>query len=114
MFRAFETIKDERAGNNLYTHQYVIIDSNFTEASEVLTSRSGLEIERAVCMVYERRNLPVAPNLARCIVYLFGGEAKKYHESIQSIVDWNRVWNDRYTPYANAVDQELARYLTLL
>ena len=82
-------------------YQYKITDSDFEEV--VVSENSWV----AVIEVYEKRNLPVAPNLIAAILYL----NKLYpHISIQEFIEDNRKYNPKFAQY----EEDLSKYLSLL
>ena len=84
-----------------YRWQYKITDSDFEEV--VVSENSWV----AVIEVYEKRNLPVAPNLIAAILYL-----NKQHPyvSIQEFIEYNRKYNPKFAQY----EEDLSKYLSLL
>lgn len=62
MFISYEYIKylGYNIKTNVHSWQYRIIDSDFEE----------VVVEVAVIHTYEKRNLPVAPNLMKAILYI--------------------------------------------
>ncbi len=61
----------------------------------------------AVIEVYEKRNLPVAPNLIAAILYL--NKLFPYYQ-IQQIIEANRKHNPKFAQY----EEDLNKYLCLL
>jgi hypothetical protein len=102
MFISYECQKylgyDDKIGRHKY--QYKIVDSDFEK--EI---KAGTSIILAVIEVYEKRNLPVAPNLIKAILWL----CNEQNYSINDILDW--YGNDpKFTKY----EKELEKYLILL
>ena len=86
--------------------QYKIIDSDFEEVVVVVGVGVWVEVA-AVIEVYEKRNLNVAANLLKFILYLH----KQYPDySIQQIIEDNRKYNPKFAQY----EEDINRYLLLL
>ena len=95
---------DEKTGYNSW--EYELIDSEFG-------SISGTQIEMGwdsgsceiVINEYEKRNLPVAPNLMKAILSF-----RNRSWTIDTIIASNRKYNPKFQKY----EQELQKYLTLI
>ncbi len=60
-----------------------------------------------VIEAYEKRNLPVAPNLIAAILYI----NKKYPDySIQEFIEYNRKYNPKFAQYEEAIQ----KYMVLI
>ena len=110
MFQSFEYQKylgtDPETKQGRY--QYKIIDSDFEEVVVVVVVGVGVWVEvAAVIEVYEKRNLNVAANLIKTILYLH--KLFPYY-SIQQIIEWNKQHNPKFTQY----EEDLNKYLCLL
>ena len=111
MFQSIEYVKSfsYNAATQEYRDQYKIIDSDFEEvAVEVgVAVPVGVEVAVAVIEVYEKRNLNVAANLLKFILYLH----KQYPDySIQKIIKDNRKYNPKFPKY----EEDLNKYMVLL
>ena len=83
--------------------QFKIIDSDFEEVVVVVEVGVGVSIIE----VYEKRNLNVAANLIKFILYLH----KKYpHYSIQHFIEDNRKYNPKFAQY----EGDIEKYMVLL
>ena len=107
MFQSYEYQKylgfDDAAKEHRY--QYKIIDSDFEEV--VVGDWLGLGVVVAVIEAYEKRNLNVAANLIKVILYLH----KQYpHILIQEIIEHNRKYNPKFPKY----EEDLNKYMVLL
>lgn len=84
--------------------QYKVIDTDFEEViaiQKVVHKDGSPNEEMAVIEVYERRNLPVAPNLWKAVVYLAG----YVDETVVEVVAWNRIVNPHWHKYADVIDK---------
>ena len=113
MFQSYEFQKDlgYDAATKEHRYQYKIIDSDFEEvAVEVgvaVPVAVPVEVAVAVIEVYEKRNLNVAANLLKFILYLH----KQYpHYMIQQIIKDNRKYNPKFPKY----EEDLNKYMVLL
>jgi hypothetical protein len=101
----------------LYSYQYKIIDDNF-EVIDIVGLGRGLGrgggrgwglgggLGRGLIETYEKRNLQVAPNLIKAILWCH----KKYGYSISELLAWNKTYNPKFAKY----EEELEKYLILL
>jgi hypothetical protein len=98
-----------------YSYQYKIIDSEFEEVVvgvvvwvEVAVGVAvAVGVEVAIIDAYEKRNLNVAANLMKAILY----HHKKYpHISVPQIIEWNKKYNPKFAKY----ETDLQKYLCLL
>ena len=88
-----------------YQFQLKIIDSDFEVVGVGVGVRVGVGV--SIIEVYEKRNLNVAANLIKFILYLH----KKYpHYSIQQFIEDNRKYNPKFAQY----EEDLNKYLSLL
>ncbi len=88
-----------------YRHQYKLIDSDFEEVVVVVGDAFGVAV--AVIEAYEKRNLNVAANLMKTILYLH----KQYPDyTIQEIIEDNRKYNPKFAQY----EEDLNKYLCLV
>ena len=98
------------AATKEYRYQYKIIDSDFEEVVVAVGVEVVVVVEVGVAAVidtYEKRNLNVAANLMKTILYLH----KKYpYYSIQEIIEDNRKYNPKFAQY----EEDLNKYLCLL
>jgi hypothetical protein len=105
-FQSYEVIKylsyDHK--NNEYRHEYKIIDDDWVGVGVDTGVWVGIAI--AVIQEYSKRDLPIAPNLARA----FQWQSKKYGVSIEQIIAWNKQYNPLYKDY----EKDVERYLVLL
>ena len=104
MFQSYEFQKylGYDAATKEYRHQYKIIDSDFEDVGVAV----GFGVA-AIIEVYEKRNLNVAANLMKTILYLH----KQYPDySIQEIIEYNRKYNPKFAQY----EEDINRYLLLL
>ena len=97
MFQSYEFQKDlgYDAATKEHRYQYKIIDSDFEEVAV------------AVIEVYEKRNLNVAANLLKFILYL---HKQNPHCTIQEIIEANRKDNPKFAQY----EEDLNKYLVLI
>ena len=113
MFQSYEFQKSlgYDAAAKEYRRQYKIIDSDFEEVVDVVGVEVWfgvwVEVAVAVIEVYEKRNLNVAANLIKTILYLH--KLFPYY-SIQQIIEWNKQHNPKFTQY----EEDLNKYLCLL
>jgi hypothetical protein len=85
---------------------FIIIDNDFTDV--YLTQPKDGGIYHAVIMVYERRGLPVVPNLVRCMLHM----SKRGH-AMDVVVRAAR--NDyRFSEFEEETMRELNKLLVLL
>lgn len=85
-----------------------IIDTDFTEEVAQQFHNGITEVIKSVIEVYERRNLPVAPNIFKAIVYL---SKNSNNFPIDAIIRHNTPYlNPRYVKYADEVE----KYILLL
>jgi hypothetical protein len=112
MFQSYEYQKyiGYDAATKEYRCQYKIIDSDFEEV--VVGVEVGVRVVRvgvgiAVIEVYKKRNLNVAANLMKTILYLH-----KRHPvySIQKFIEDNRKYNPKFAQY----QADIEKYLCLL
>ena len=92
-----------------FRYQYKIIDSDFEEVVVVVGVGVGVAVGVAVAVIdtYEKRNLNVAANLIKSILYIH----KKYPDiSIREIIETNRKYNPKFAKY----EEELNKYLCLV
>lgn len=94
-----------------YTGLFKIIDSDFIETNVKYVGSAkciiiGVGDLFAVIDVYEKKELPVAKNLVKAILYL----SNQYKISANSIIDRNKKWNEKYSKYEKDVD----KYMVLL
>jgi hypothetical protein len=99
MFVSFEFIENEK--NKPYRFGFKVVD---TEFEEYILSPS---IWLSVIDIYEKRNLPVAPNLIRCLIYFC--ETRNQHD-IHDMFKWCKKRHPQFAKYK----KELEKYLTLL
>ena len=116
MFQSYEYQKylGYDAATKEHKWQYKIIDSDFEDVGVgvgvgvevgVRVVRVGVGI--AVIEVYEKRNLNVAANLLKVILYLHKLDPDI---SIQEIIEDNRKYNPKFAQY----EEDLNKYLCLL
>ena len=122
MFQSYEYQKylGYDAATQEYRHQYKIIDSDFEDVVVVVEVGVGVAAEvvvgvgvgvAAVIETYEKRNLNVAANLLKFILYLH----KQYpHYTIQQIIEDNRKYNPKFAQYEKEVLARLEKLLPLL
>ena len=114
MFKSYEYQKylGYNSKTKEYSYQYKIIDSEFEEVGVDVGVEVGVAAEVAVAVAvavidtYEKRNLNVAANLVRAFLYL----SKKYGNSVNDIIEYNKKYNPKFAKYEN----DLQKYLTLL
>ena len=109
MFQSFEYQKSigYDTATKEHRYQYKIIDSDFEEVVVVVGDWLGLGVGVAVIEAYEKRNLNVAANLIKVILYLH----KQYTDySIQKIIEDTRKYNPKFAKY----EEELNKYLCLV
>ena len=103
------------AATKEYRYQYKIIDSDFEEFAVGFAVGVGVgvavgvagAVAVAVIDTYEKRNLNVAANLIKFILYLH----KRYPDyTIQQIIETNRKYNPKFAQY----EEDLNKYLCLL
>jgi hypothetical protein len=96
----------------LYNYRYKIVDDDFevidifrlgqVEALEEVKGGGTL----GVIETYEKRNLPVAPNLIKAILWY----CDKYGYGIKDIICWNKDYNPKFAKY----EKDIEKYLLLL
>ena len=112
----FQSIEDQKylgfdAATKEYRYQLKIIDSDFEEVEVEVGFGFGFEVGvevwvgvAAIIELYEKRNLNVAANLMKTILYLH----KLYPVySIQEIIEYNRKYNPKFAQYQNDIDKYL-------
>ena len=110
MFQSYEYQKylGYDAATKEHGLQFKIIDSDFEEVwagvgIDVWFAAVGF----AVIEVYEKRNLNIAANLIKFILYIH----KKYPDiSIQEFIEYNRKYNPKFAKY----EEDINKYLPLL
>jgi hypothetical protein len=60
----------------------------------------------AIISAYEKRNLPIAANIVRAIIYF----NKKFNYSIPMIIKWNKQLNPKFIQY----EKDIEKYLLLI
>ncbi len=113
MFQSYEYVKSlgYDAATKEHRWQYKLIDSDFEEVGVTAGSGVGVEFGVSIIEVYEKRNLNVAANLIKFILYLH----KKFPDySIQEIIETNRKYNPKFAPYEKEVLARLEKLLPLL
>jgi hypothetical protein len=98
---------------NIYKQQCKIIDSDF---EQIITARfnhmpggtiDGLYLNMLpIIEAYEKRNLPIAPNLIKAILYVH----KNAYYSISELLDFNKDYNQKFAKY----EKDIEKYLILL
>lgn len=93
----------------MHIHKYNVIDTDFEERIEIKLD-IGIEVSFgayiATMNIYEKRNL----NVARNFVLTLKWHTKTYGYSIDEIINWNRVYNFKYSKY----EQDVNKYLLLI
>jgi hypothetical protein len=91
----------------LYNYQYKIIDDDF-ETIDItgLDSIISHVLGSAVIDTYEKRNLPVATNLIKAILW----DHKNHGYNMKDTQYWNKTYNPKFAKY----EKELEKYLLLL
>jgi len=84
----------------------LIVDTDFREKASVNTEGISIELADAVIRAYERRKLPVIPNLIKAFVWY----DKALGNSINFAILKNKQLNPQYKKYADEID----KYLLLL
>jgi len=109
MFQSYECLEYHcfNDATKDYKWQYKIIDSDFEEVVVGVGVVVGVEVWIAVIEVYKKRNLNVAANLMKTILYL--NKLFPYY-SIQQIIEDNRKYNPKFAQY----EEDLNKYLCLL
>ena len=116
MFQSYEFQKylGYDAATKEHRYQLKIIDSDFEEV--VVGDWLGLGVGvvvgvwlgvAAVIEAYEKRNLNVAPNLLKFILYI---HKQNPYYSIQEIIEANRKDNPKFAQY----EEDLNKYLVLI
>lgn len=89
------------------THTYTITDSDFVETITVsLTGCMEATDMLAVISVYEKRNLPVAPNLVRAMQQLSG--------FVERRIDYIHRENATFNPKWYRYEQDIDKYMVLM
>ena len=117
MFESFEFQEyGYDAAAKEYRYKCKLTDSDFEEVVVGDWLGFGVEVEvgvgvAAAIEAYEKRNLNVAPNLLKVILYLH----KQYpHILIQEIIEHNRKYNPKFAQYEKEVLARLEKLLPLL
>ena len=95
----------------LYSWEYEITDSEFGTVEVVITPPATVLappslMGMVVINEYEERNLPVAANLMKAILF----SHKYYNWPIADIIYWNKQGNPKFSKY----EKELEKYFSLL
>ena len=91
------------------TCYYTIEDDDFVEHMLILAKDAA--VYTAVIRVYERRNLPVVPNLLRVLLYMqsqYGGTLKRLPDFLATARNEPAFWQ-----YADEVEQAVIKCLLL-
>jgi hypothetical protein len=92
-------------------YSYLIRDTDFRVETAVRRQITvPLEIVDAVVAVYREYKLPVAPNLAKALVYMAKDWSCSVQELIRLIETAHRIGPDLFSPYKN----DVMKYLVLL
>ena len=89
--------------------KYKISDDSFekvVEVSAVLGDQTYYNIIEKVITLYESKNLPVATNLVRALLFF----CKRNHLSLKYFISWNKGNTSNFAKY----EKEIEKYLTLL
>jgi hypothetical protein len=110
MFISYEYIKylGYNSKTKEYSYQYRIIDSDFEEVAVGVGVVVAVEVRVGVAVIdaYEKRNLPVAPNLMKAI-FCF---SKIYGYTVGNIIAWNKQYNPKFSKY----EKDIEKYLILM
>ncbi|SRR5258708_26539550 len=112
MFLSYEETKDLGYDNKtkLSRWEYKIIDSEFEETETIASIGLVLGVIAgtgfAIIDTYEKRNLNVAANLIRALIWL----SKEYGLPISYIINWNKQYNPKFAKY----EDQINKYLILI
>jgi hypothetical protein len=95
---------DAPIGN--YKYRCKIVDSDFEEVIVADLFTIAILITFAVIEIYEKRNLPVAPNLIRGIIW----QHKEYNYNISDILVYNKLYIPKFAKY----EKDIENYLLLI
>ena len=94
---------------NVYiSTDYRIVDTDFDHKHIIATHDIEFEVEPecAVIQLYEKLNLPVVPNLIRCMMFT----ATRIRTKLKHVIEYN----SHYNPYWKKYGFDVEKYLTLL
>ncbi len=94
---------------NLYHYEYELTDDELGVHLVNIGFERGVSYgtnEVGIIKFYEERNLDVAANLARAILFL----KEKYNYTLEDVIKWNIKYNPKYQKY----HEEVQKYLMLL
>ncbi|SRR5258708_10305009 len=107
MFLSFELKpKIYRDVKGMNGYQYSIIDSDFKESRFISTSDDNFNGWGELIKSYEKRDLPVASNLMKALLWY----GKKHNFNIKELISWNKQYNQKFQQY----EEEINKYLILL
>jgi hypothetical protein len=108
----FEPIKDNgyKAGYATVIYQFNIFDTDFDGLVSGVRRggfQPAFESVLAVIETYRKRDLPVVPNIIRCMLYT----ASLYsYWTIEKQIEYNRKYNAYWSEY----EEEINKYLLLM
>ena len=95
----------------LHSYEYELTDSEFGTVSGTVAVAGGgagvgAGVGAAVINEYEKRNLPVAANLMKVILFIH----KKYGWPVNKVIELSKRYNPKFPKY----EKDIEKYLTLL
>lgn len=105
MFQSFRFIEWYGASYSPYREKYrcQIIDLDFEDVIIVSVPFRTIAISTSVIEVYFKRNLPIAPNLIRAMLW--------YRDKYNISLDDQYISNKNHSPYWKSVEQDIKKYL---
>ena len=91
----------------LYSYEYEIVDTEFTETAVGEEGRAVIVAGTAVINTYSKRNLNVPLNLLLCMRYI---EKQYPYSTIEKQIAYNR----KYVPNFSQYKQDINKYLSLI
>ena len=95
-----------------YKYTYKLIDSDFIEEFSSEIGREGYFVRFITLLidVYEKRNLNVASNIMKAIIFHHKTQCNNADITVLEIVGWNKRYNTKFSKY----EKELEKYLCLI